>query len=364
MAKAKYTKDKDGYFQTKVWDGTYSDGQKHRVNLRTRKSSRELENMVIEHNQQLKERSFIRKTDCSFLDYSREWKNVYKSGLSGNTLAMYDNIIEKHLSHVTCRIGELNRMHYNLLISSVKGDRTKQQIQMTFKQIVKSAIRDKLLPAGSYDEIFTDSIRISYKSPEKRALTENEKKAVFASDLSGSDKAFLFILYGCGLRRGESLALTRFDISLERRELAINKSLAFDGNNPYLKDTKTVNGARIVPIPTIIADTIELYIKSLSGTLLFPSANNGYLSKSSYVKKWERIIRQLNTVAQEPITDLTAHIFRHNYCANLCYQVPNISIGKIAELLGDTDKMVIEVYNHVIEEKERPHDIVSNALAL
>ena len=47
MATAKYTKGKDGYFQARVWDGTYT-GAKHRVTLRTKKSSRALEEMVRE----------------------------------------------------------------------------------------------------------------------------------------------------------------------------------------------------------------------------------------------------------------------------------------------------------------------------
>ena len=36
MAKAKYTKQKNGYFQTRVWDGVYNDdGTKHYIMLRS-----------------------------------------------------------------------------------------------------------------------------------------------------------------------------------------------------------------------------------------------------------------------------------------------------------------------------------------
>ena len=39
MAKAKYKRGKDGYFRTKVWDGTYNpDGSKHRKGLKSDKS--------------------------------------------------------------------------------------------------------------------------------------------------------------------------------------------------------------------------------------------------------------------------------------------------------------------------------------
>lgn len=60
--------------------------------------------------------------------------------------------------------------------------------------------------------------------------------------------------------------------------------------------------------------------------------------------------------------DLTAHIFRHNYCTNLCYHIPTISLKKIAELPGDNEKMVTEVYNHIILEKEDAQKAVEQAL--
>lgn len=364
MAKAKYTKDNKGYFQTKVWDGSYSDGKKHYITLRTKKGSRTLENMVNEHKQNIWERKYVRQADILFLEYARKWKEVYKYGQSGNTLSMYENIIEKHLIAVQCKISDVNRMHYHMLINSITGNRTKQQVSMTFKQIIKSAIKDNLLPPIAYDDIFADASPIKYKAPEKRALTESEKDAVFKADLNLSDKVFLYILYGCGLRRGEALALTRFDISMERRELTVSKALAFEGNNPYLKCTKTSNGERTVPIPGMVWETIEEYVKSIKGTILFTSKSNGYLSKSSYRKMWDRILRNMGEVSKEPIEGLTAHIFRHNYCASLCYKIPEISIRKVAELMGDTDKMVIDVYNHVISSKENPHEVVANALAL
>ena len=43
MAKAKYKRNKQGYFSTLVWDGTYDEyGRKHRVAVRSRQSSADL----------------------------------------------------------------------------------------------------------------------------------------------------------------------------------------------------------------------------------------------------------------------------------------------------------------------------------
>jgi integrase len=364
MAKAKYKRQKNGYFQAKVWDGTYTEkGVKHLVNLRTDKSSRELENMVNEFNLKVKNRQYVRDTDTLFIDYAREWFNLYKADTQLNTRNMYDNIIEKHLVDIQCRVGELNRAHYASLINGIDGARTKQQAAMTIKQIAKSAVHDRLLSPAAFDDIFEDAQKIKYKPTEKRPLTDYEKLAITKADFLPMERAFVYILYGCGLRRGEAIALTRFDISLERRELSVTKAIAFDVNTPTLKDTKNYKH-RTVPIPDSVYQVIADYVKSMHTTNLFHMKDGSYITKSSLDKMWARIVRKMQAVSDHEIEGLTPHIFRHNYCSSLCYQIPSVSIDKIAKLLGDTPKMVIEVYNHEILEKEKPTESVSAALAL
>lgn len=142
----------------------------------------------------------------------------------------------------------------------------------------------------------------------------------------------------------------------------MNKALAFTDSETFVKSPKTVYGHRTVPIPDKIYGFLSEYIASIDTDILFPYGRKSYITKSMYTRKWARIVKAMQNVSQEPIDGLTAHIFRHNYCASLCYMIPEISIPKIAKLLGDTDKMVIEVYNHVIEEREQTQDIVGKAL--
>lgn len=364
MAKAKYTRGKDGYFQTKVWDGTYTDlGKKNYVPLRTKKSSKVLENMVIEHNQSVKERKLVKRTEMTFYEYAKSWRTIYKATKSKNTQAMYDRIIKKFSALEGVRLQDVARLHYQILLNNADGHpRTQQQIQLTFKQVIKSAIADRYLPAGTLEQIFQNAASIRYAPGEKRPLTPYEKEAVFKADLSPEDQAFIYILYGCGLRRGEVLALTCFDVDIEDRTLSVQHSLAFDGNNPYIKEPKSSNGYRTVPIPAKVFPFIKSYVKGLRRERLFCSRGGGWVTKSCYRKKWARIISALQAESECPIVDLTAHVFRHNYCTNLCYQIPTISIKKIAELMGDTEKMVIEVYNHVLLEKEDAQKAVENAL--
>lgn len=117
--------------------------------------------------------------------------------------------------------------------------------------------------------------------------------------------------------------------------------MAFTDSETFVKSPKTVHGHRTVPIPDKIYGFLSEYIASIDTDILFPSGHNSYITKSMYMRKWARIVKAMQKVNTEPIEGLTAHIFRHNYCASLCYMIPEISIPKIARLLGDTDLIVM-----------------------
>ena len=159
MAKAKYTKGSDGYFKTNVWDGSYVNGRKHYIPVRSKKSSADLEKKVRELKNTVEQRDFVRKTDIMFIDYAKTWKDVYKSSRENNTKIMYKNIIEKHFSALEdVKLADIERIHLQMLLNNASGKlRTQQQILMTFKQIINSAVIDQLFPSNVANSIF-DSI--------------------------------------------------------------------------------------------------------------------------------------------------------------------------------------------------------------
>lgn len=360
----KYKKGKDGYFSTRVWDGTYTkNGEKHYKHLRSKKSSKDLERKVKELEYQVKERNVVKRDNILFLTYARRWKTLYKSSTSNRTKEMYDRIIETYLSELDLiRLQDIQKIHLQLVLNNANGKpRTQQQIMMTFRQIIDSAVSERLIAANIADDIFRGVQKIKYKAPEKRALLPHEREAVFKADFNLMDKIFVFLLYGCGIRRGEALALTVEDISLDERTLYINKAYDFIA----IKEPKTKNGYRTLPIPDIIYPTIEQYVFALKDqekTYLFTAKRGELMTRSAYRRMWERIIKEMNKVSDTPIEGLTAHIFRHNYCTNLCYEVPRISIKMVARLMGDKEATVLNVYNHLMMEKEDSAAAINAAL--
>lgn len=287
---------------------------------------------------------------------------------------MYRNVIERHLSFLEgVRLTDIRNSHFQLAINNaLDKPRTCQQIYITFRQIVKMAVADNYIGAGMCAMICQDISLPKLAKKEKRPLTAVERDAIGKADFTDRERAFVYLIYSCGLRRGEALALSIFDFHLGdgQATVSITKSLIFDGNAPEIKDMpKTENGFRTLPIPGSTAGFLKGYIAGLPGSLLFTCRDGSLITHSSYVKMWASIERKMNraaggTDAFPAITGLTAHIFRHNYCTNLCYKVPEISIKKIAQLMGDSEKMVLDVYNHIMEEKEDPAAVVDSILAI
>ena len=103
---------------------------------------------------------------------------------------MYDNIIEKHFVHIEhVKLQDIDRMHLQIMLNNADGKKKiQQQIMLTFKQVLRSAVTDRLFPANVMEDIFQNVEPVKYEAKEKRVLTSIEKKAVFKADFQEQDK--------------------------------------------------------------------------------------------------------------------------------------------------------------------------------
>lgn len=367
----KYKKRKDGRYATTVMIGYKADGRPNNVFL-SAKTEKELRNKIVELKMKIKTGEAIKTSDTLLSDYADSWMDTYKSTASINTRAMYKNAIEKHikpeLGHL--QLNKIVRSDIQKLINdNQKHPRTCEIIKMTMVQILNSAIDDKLLHENAAKKA---ALPKRHKA-EKRALADIEKEAIKKADFNQTERAIVMLLFYFGLRRGEVLALTKSDINLKKKILTVNKTVVFDVNTPVIKTgAKSEAGNREIPIPESAEGYLRDFLKSVDTFYLFPGKNTETLSKTQYVKMWDRIVRKMNDsvttdkekmIGAEPIQGLTAHIFRHNYCTMLYYS--GISQKKAVELMGHSDlKMIMEVYAHLDEEKEAVQEKINSAVAL
>ena len=364
MAKAKYTyHEKRKEWSTLVWDGTYTDtGEKHRIRINSKKSSADLEKKVIAHNLALEERRNTAPTSYTFGEYAQHWLQTNKATKEVNTRRMYNIVLKSSFNSINhLPLTQITHSHFQQCINEkLEHPRTCQQIYITFRQIIKQAVKDHYLTQNALDEVITDISLPKYQKPVKRVLTELEKDALMQADLDPKKRAFVSLLYYCGMRKSEVLALTPSDFDWKEKTVSINKAWV---NTPAIKNyPKSDNGIRIIPIPNVAINQIKPFVENCRTEFLFYSQNSKLMTETGYKRMWESIIMSMNIAlgynpyakikSEKLIKGLTAHVFRHNYCTELCYQVPKISTKMIAHLLGDNEKMVLEVYSHLVMEKE------------
>lgn len=367
----KYKKRPDGRYATTVMLGYKPDGRANNVFL-SAKTEKELRNKVIELKMKVKSGEVVKQSDTLLKDYADSWMETYKASASINTKAMYANIVNCHikpaLGHLP--LNKICRSDVQKLINDNKEHpRICEQIKMTMNQILNCAVDDKLLTENVAKKV---TVPKRHKS-ERRPLTDLEKEAIKKADFTLQERAIVILLFYFGLRRGEMLALTKPDIDLRQKTLTVNKTVVFDVNTPIVKTgAKSTAGNRIIPIPSHAMPFFRDFLKSVDTFYLFPGKSYETLSKTQYVKLWQRIIQKMNDavisereklIGAQPITGLTAHIFRHNYCTMLYYS--GISQKKAVELMGHSDlKMIMEVYAHLDEKKEAVQEKLDNAISL
>lgn len=393
MAKNRYKRRSDGTFETKLQTGFDNEGKRVRLSI-SADSSIMLENKVLEYKMKLKQlkeayptcngldykhmlisNTIVKCSQITLSEYANDWFTTHKSMKEINTKAMYKNIIEKHINpgigHI--QVGDIRHSDVQRLLTGTSDKpRTCQQILLVLKQIFKDLKRDMLITSDVYDSLVDKYDVVKYVAAKKRPLTDIEKKALIKADFSEMENAFVMILFYFGLRREEALALIKSDFDFNKRMLNISRAVIFDKNTPVIKSTKSFSGTRSINIPDSIYDFLKEYVKKCPNIYIFTKRDGTLVTKSSYDKMWQRIISKMNLAVmsdkekqyhQLPITNLTAHIFRHNYCTMLYYS--DISVLKAVELMGHADKkMIMDIYSHLDEEKEDTATKINNSIKL
>ena len=71
------------------------------------------------------------------------------------------------------------------------------------------------------------------------------------------------LLYWCGIRVGELLALTPADFNFEKKTLTINKSYQRIDGRDIITDPKTPKSNRVIKMPQFLCEEMQEYMKQL-----------------------------------------------------------------------------------------------------
>ncbi|MFI3249533.1 MAG: site-specific integrase [Eubacteriales bacterium] len=151
------------------------------------------------------------------------------------------------------------------------------------------------------------------------------------------------LLYWCGIRMGELLALTRGDIDLEEKTLKISKSYQRIQGRDVITDPKTEKSKRTIAIPDFLAEELADFIKAQYGLekhqRLFP------ISKSYLHHEMNR------GCENSGVKRIKVHSLRHSHVSLLIEL--GFSAVAIAERVGHESIDITYRYAHLYPSKQR-----------
>ncbi len=152
-------------------------------------------------------------------------------------------------------------------------------------------------------------------------------------------KTMLILMYACGLRVSELVALPVNSINFEKRQVWV-----------FGKGAKE----RLVPAAaeamTAVADyTVcrEQYLSGRKSPWLFPShtAISGHVTRDNFFKN----LKNLAVKAGISPARVSPHILRHSFATHLLNR--RVDLRSVQKLLGHEDISTTEIYTHIISEQ-------------
>lgn len=291
----------------------------------------ELEKKIFEARQAYLQSCTEKPTDkITFVAFAWRWYNQEKAQKSFYTRQWYSNIIKNYFEP------NLNGLYFqelglvdfqNLINSAWQYPVICGAIKKTLGQIYAAA-EDSDILTGKAPNFRRLTLPKKYKR-ERRALTKNEKDALFSADLNDKEKAFVFLLYYTGMRREEILALEPSCFDFRRKFVTVRQTVTFTHGQTLLeKSAKNYYSLRSIPLPGPCVQFLKEYCAGCQ-RFLFPAPRNAeaLMYNSTFNLFWNRIRDKLAMIAPEA-KELTPHYFRHNYATMHIMACNGVTISK------------------------------------
>lgn len=156
------------------------------------------------------------------------------------------------------------------------------------------------------------------------------------------------VLYWCGTRLGETLALSWRDIDMDKRVIKISKS--YSKHTHQTTSPKTDNSYRDVLIPEMCFNALER-LKAAESAIIGFNEDSLVFYMDKHLDENAIRINKNKWCKQAGVKQIRIHDFRHSHVSLLINM--GFSAFDIAKRLGHTVEMVNETYGHWFNEAQQ-----------
>lgn len=315
---------------------------------------------------QVMKRGFARKADA--LAYENEQKALHNHSASvslctlagaflrdyginhrSNSLRLIRSNLDRHIVPFLgeIKLNELKPIHVhewqNHIRQSSLSESSKASINNTLRQLLRFAVKYY----GFSGDFVAGIEPMGRVEASQKVITLEDWKKLDAVIQDKHYKALFSLLYWCGLRIGEVMALQLLDFDFIQSLVKIDKQYSSDSKK--LMPLKTARSKRVVAIPRHVLDIVSEYLSAFHTVPPLPFA-----LKTSRGINWA-LKRYCIQAGIEPIS---AHTLRHSHATLLIHS--NISAPVIADRLGHSNTYTtMRVYAHAYADSDR---LVAEAL--
>lgn len=257
---------------------------------------------------------------------------------------------DKNIKKIT--IQQIEKFQKSLLSKKNNNDeyysnRYLESIQTQFKAVMRYAFNHNY---------FTDNRLISFPIIKRAGEIKKEMDFFtpeeFIKFIHVVDELPYFVLfnvlYWCGTRLGETLALTWKDIDLKNKSIRINKS--YSKHTRQTTAPKTNNSYRNILVPEMCLKALE-QLKNIHKMTIGYDDNKLVFNFDKHLDENAIRTRKNKWCEQAQVKQIRIHDFRHSHVSLL------INMGfnpfEIAKRLGHTVEMVNETYGHLFQEAQQ-----------
>lgn len=300
----------------------------------------------------------IEKSNLTVAEWMDIWFDSHKTDWKVSTRAAQKIIINNHIKPLLGRykLSALSRSTYkrefiNELLKT-KAPRSVHAYHQTFKHAVNEAVEDEILLKNRFR-----SIKVPLVEPEDNFLTAQELASlleVVNQNMIITHKTLIYLLAFSGIRIGEALGLQWNDIDFEKNTIRISRTRDEHG----VRSPKTKRSNRTLLIDETIIKMLATYktwtkahklkhgIQHQEDQFAFISTYCSPINPSTVRQSFDRIFER----HEMDIPEITMHGLRHTHATLLLSQ--GMPVHSVAERLGNTPQMILQVYGHAIKELE------------